>query len=104
MYLIVWEYQVKTVRAAEFERIYASDGPWAKLFQRQEGFLGTQLLRDIERPDRYLTVDRWTSSQEHEAFLHRWKREYAALDAQFERVTEKETLLGKWESVSPLTE
>jgi heme-degrading monooxygenase HmoA len=100
MYVIIWEYQVKAEYLTEFEEIYSISGLWAKLFRKAEGYQGTELLRDPNQPDRYITIDRWASSQAHESFLLRWKAEYAALDAQYEGLTETESLLGKWESIS----
>lgn len=104
MYLILWEYQVKAEHAAEFERIYSPDGPWVKLFRRSEGYLGTQLSHDPGHPHHYLTLDRWASSRDYEAFLTRWKSEYKNLDKECEGLTERETLLGRWELLSPETE
>ncbi len=99
MYVIIWEYQVKADRVANFEKIYSANGKWAELFRKDESFLGTELLRDENHPHRYITIDRWTSLQDYESFLSRWKTEYAILDAQCGMLTEQETLLGKWESI-----
>lgn len=99
MYVIIWEYQVRTDHIAEFEEIYSAVGAWARLFQKGKGYLGTELLSDDRHPHRYITVDRWISSGDYEAFLSHWKTEYAALDAQCEGLTQQETLLGKWESI-----
>ena len=101
MYVIIWEYQVKADRVAEFERVYSTDGAWAELFKKSEGFLETELFRDEKHPHRYITIDRWTSPRNYGAFLSQWKNEYAALDAQCEGLTRQETLVGKWESILP---
>lgn len=103
MFIIVWEYRVKPTREADFERIYSEDGAWAELFQKGDGYLGTELLKDPSDPQHYLTLDRWTSTTDFESFLSTWKQEYAILDAQCEGLTEEETLLGKWESISVKT-
>ena len=100
MYVIIWEYQVKAERLTQFEEIYSAIGLWAKLFRKAEGYQGTELLRDLDQPHRYITIDRWNSSLHYESFLIRWKSEYAAIDAQCEGLTEKESFLGKWESIS----
>jgi heme-degrading monooxygenase HmoA len=100
MYVIIWEYQVKADSVVEFERIYASNGAWAELFRKEEGYLGTELLRDSTNPHRYITIDRWTSLGGYESFRSQWKSEYATLDLQCEDLTEREILLGKWESVT----
>jgi len=100
MYIIIWEYEVKPASLAEFENIYAPDGAWAKLFKKQAGYIGTELLRDENQPQRYLTIDQWATQEDYEAFRTKWKKEYEALDAQCEGLTERESLLGNWETVN----
>ena len=98
MYVIIWEYQVRAERVAEFEEFYSATGAWAKLFEKSKGYLGTELLSDEEHPSRYLTIDRWISSQEYASFLAEWKQDYATLDVQCEGLTEREILVGRWET------
>jgi heme-degrading monooxygenase HmoA len=100
MYVIIWEYRVTPEHLAKFEEIYASNGAWAQLFKKAPGYLGTELLHDPNDADRYLTIDRWESSQDYELFLLQWKAEYAILDAQCAWLTEQETLLGTLESLT----
>ena len=38
--------------------------------------------------------------QEYRSFLLQWQNEYEALDAKCNRLTEQETLLGKWKSIT----
>lgn len=99
MYVIIWEYQVKAESSTEFEKIYGGDGAWAELFQKQIGYLGTELLHDPHSHQRYITIDRWVSSVEYESFLSQWKKEYQALDARCEDLTVQESMLGKWETI-----
>jgi heme-degrading monooxygenase HmoA len=98
MYVIIWEYQVKAEFTAQFEESYSASGVWSRLFQKSKGYLGTELLAHEESPNRYITIDRWASSQDYASFLSEWKLEYADLDAQCEGLTAEETLLGKWET------
>jgi len=100
MYVIIWEYQVKTDRTADFEQIYHSNGAWAELFIKSVGFLGTELVHDLNHAQRYITIDRWVSSRAYETFLAQWHDEYEVLDVYCKGLTEQEALLGKWESVS----
>jgi heme-degrading monooxygenase HmoA len=97
MYVIIWEYQVRADGMTVFRESYSPTGAWAKLFQKSKGYLGTELLSDEEHPHRFMTIDRWTSSQEYAAFHAEWKDEYAKLDAECEGLTEAEMLVGKWE-------
>ncbi len=100
MYVIMWEYEVRTDHIHEFEEIYRSNGVWAKLFQKASGYIGTELLRDEKNPHRYITIDRWDSAESYQAFHFQFKKDYEVLDAQCEGLTEHEILLGKWESVN----
>jgi heme-degrading monooxygenase HmoA len=100
MYVIIWEYMVKPEHVAEFEEVYIANGAWAQLFKKSPGYLGTELLHDPTSALRYITIDRWNSSQDYETFLLQWKSEYASLDAQYERLTEHESRWGKWESIT----
>ena len=85
---------------ADFETIYASNGAWAELFRKDEGYLGTKLLRDLNHAQRYITIDRWVSAKDYEAFCARHKEEYETLDSQCLALTKHEILLGKWEFVT----
>jgi heme-degrading monooxygenase HmoA len=94
MYLIIWEFWVKEGHEAEFEQVYGPDGAWVQLFRQGTGYLGTELLRDVEQPRRYLTLDRWRSRTDYEAFQDRWAEAYKELDGRCEGLTEHESLLG----------
>lgn len=96
---IVWEFHVKSEKAAEFERHYSGSGTWASLFQHGEGYHGTVLVRDSEKPGRYLTFDLWDSLAAFHEFKARFSEEYFAIDRQCEALTEKETCLGTFEVV-----
>jgi heme-degrading monooxygenase HmoA len=88
-------------REGEFERAYGPSGAWARLFGREEGYLGTELLlrRSEEGSREYLTLDRWVSRGAYEDFLARRGGEYRRLDRRMERLTEEETLLGAFEAL-----
>jgi heme-degrading monooxygenase HmoA len=100
MYTIIWEYRIRTERVDEFEQIYHPGGKWTELFKKGTGYLGSDLLCDPEDKQRYMTIDRWVSSEDYESFLSQWKKEYEALDLQCEGLTEEEALLGKWKAVT----
>ena len=76
----VWEYCVPPEHVREFEALYGPEGAWARLFGRDPAYLGTELLVDAEEPYRYLTIDRWRSRADFEAFREHWCAEYEALD------------------------
>ena len=94
MHVTIWEFRVKRGREAEFERAYGPTGEWARFFERAEGYLGTELLRDAKNRQRYVTIDRWISQATYEAFRRRWAGEYDAIDERCEALTEYEAPLG----------
>jgi len=99
MYIIIWEYRVKRGKQSEFESIYSPNGAWAKMFKKDAAYLGTSFIRDTKDSQHYLTIDRWSSKEAYENFLHHRETEYKALDAYCEALTEHEAPLGKWNSV-----
>jgi heme-degrading monooxygenase HmoA len=103
MYVIIWEYYVKPDYTAKFEKIYGERGIWVGLFERENSYLGTELLRDANDLRHYMTIDRWVSVLDYELFLSKWRKEYEKLDAECEALIEREFLLGKWESISDET-
>jgi len=98
-YLAVWEFRVKADSASTFERIYGPNGAWAQLFRRSPGYVATELIRDLEHPGRYLTLDRWTSREALQRFKQDNHSDYAALDKQCESLTEQENLIGAFDAV-----
>jgi heme-degrading monooxygenase HmoA len=98
LYLAVWEFQVRPESREEFELNYGPDGLWSKLFRHSAAYLGSELLRDVARAGRYLTIDRWTSREAFRQFKRQYAAEYAALDKGFERLTESEAFIGDFES------
>jgi heme-degrading monooxygenase HmoA len=71
---LVFSYEVKD--AAEFEGVYGQKGEWAKFFGQGRGYIGTELLRDVEAPGRYLVLDRWESADAYNAFVAAHRKEY----------------------------
>jgi len=71
---LVFSYEVRDT--TEFERVYGPDGDWAQFFRRGRGYVGTELLRDLESPGRYLVVDRWESAEAYNAFVSGHRDEY----------------------------
>jgi heme-degrading monooxygenase HmoA len=71
---LVFSYEVHD--AAEFERAYGQGGEWAEFFRQGRGYIGTELLRDIEAPGRYLVIDGWESADAYNAFVAERRVEY----------------------------
>lgn len=74
MLALVFSYEVRD--AAEFERAYGIDGEWAGFFGQGRGYIGTELLRDVEVAGRYLVVDRWESADAYNAFVAEHREAY----------------------------
>ncbi len=116
VYVIVWRYRVRRGAVRPFERIYGPRGDWARLFRKGRGYLGTQLLREVDAEascgeqrgegrlkDRplpasacYVTIDTWRSRAAFEAFHCRHHSEYQRMDALCESLTLHEEKLGAW--------
>lgn len=94
---VVWEFEVAEDKAQEFERAYDGEGEWVRLFRGGPGYQGTTLLRDSDKPRRYVTVDRWTTRAAYDAFRAAHKDEYAAIDARCVTLTTAERLIGYFE-------
>ena len=74
MITLVFSYEARN--PSEFEQVYGPEGEWAAFFRRGAGYIGTELLRDIETPGRYLVVDRWESAEAYNAFVAEHRAEY----------------------------
>jgi heme-degrading monooxygenase HmoA len=94
---IIWEYTVIRHSTLVFEQHYGPHGSWAMLFTKTDGYLGTRLLKDRERPTRYVTIDRWRDMESFERFKQQGKAEYSKLDAQMGTLTRSEELVGVFE-------
>lgn len=98
MYRIVWGFDVKPASVEAFESAYGPEGDWARFFRRAPGYGGTELLRDADTAGRYLTVDRWRSRVDFWRFREAFRAEYLALDARCAELTDREELVGDFET------
>ena len=74
MIALVFSYEVP--EPAEFERAYGPEGDWAAFFRDGRGYVGTELLHDVEQPGRYLVIDRWESRDAYNAFVEAHREDY----------------------------
>ena len=74
MIALVFVYDVSLPE--EFERVYGPDGEWAQFFRQGRGYVGTELLQDVEQGGRYVVVDRWESRDAYNTFVERHREEY----------------------------
>ena len=90
MWTTIWRFTVHPQRIEDFERHYASNGPWARLFARSPGFIGTELFRSTSEKGVYITMDTWESEAAFDAFKRVHKSEYDAVDRECESMTIRE--------------
>ncbi len=98
MFVILWEFEVKSGSEVEFEKKYGPDGVWAEFFRQDPAYGGTRLLRDTSGSRQYYTLDFWATRAAYEAFRERNREEYAKIDAKCEAMTARETRLGEFEA------
>ena len=84
---------------AEFERVYGPDGEWAAFFRDGRGYVGTELLRDVESPGRYLVIDRWASREDYQAFVEEHRQAYMRRVDETAFHYDQELRLGTFENV-----
>ena len=102
MHVIIWEFTVREEHIQEFIRAYNSNGDWAQLFKRADGYLGTELLRSSAEPNiflatdflHFLTIDRWESADCFDIFLKQFAAEYQTLDTKLEGYAQSEKKVG----------
>jgi heme-degrading monooxygenase HmoA len=86
--------------AESFEQAYGPEGEWAQFFRDARGYIGTELLRDVETPGRYVVIDRWESSDAYNAFLEAHGAEYMRRGDEMAFHYVQELRFGTFESVS----
>ena len=74
MVALVFRYEVRDPEA--FARVYGPSGEWAVFFRQGMGYIGTELLHDVDEPERYLVIDRWESVEDYNTFLSEHQAEY----------------------------
>ena len=99
MIALVFRYETRDPE--EFERVYGPDGDWAHFFRQGGGYIGTELLRDVDEPVRFLVIDRWESAEAYSSFLSEHRAEYLrrSEEAGFHYV--QELRFGTFETVWP---
>jgi len=98
-YVYIWEFIVAAEHTGAFERAYGPAGDWVQLFRRGAGYLRTELHRDREQPQRFVSIDYWESKEAWEAFRARFADEFEALDAKGAEWTTHEAEIGRFEPV-----
>ena len=82
-----------------FERVYGQKGEWVAFFRSGPGYVGTELLRDVEVPGRYLVVDRWESREAYNTFVEAHREAYMLRVDETAFCYDRELRLGTFENV-----
>jgi len=82
-----------------FEAAYGSNGAWAEFFRDAPGYVGTELLRDVEQAGRYVVVDRWESAEAYNRFVESHRKEYMRRVDETTLLYRQELRLGTFENV-----
>ncbi len=93
----LWEYVVRDDQVDEFRLIYGPRGKWVELFSQSNGYVRTELHRDINNPSRFLTIDYWASKEARDRFQEQFASEFTALDETCEALTVEERFVGDFE-------
>ena len=99
MYAIVWEFRVREGAENQFIAGYGPDGDWAQFFRRSPHFRETRLLRELSRPNAYMTLDVWDSRSACENFRQQNREVYLTLDRSSEAMTLREKHLGSFDEI-----
>lgn len=71
MIAIMWQFEVRKGREAEFEELYGADGEWTAMNRPTRSYLGSSFLRDQNRSSRYIVIEYWSEmivSEQHRAY------------------------------------
>lgn len=96
IFACIWQYEVKPDCVNQFEQVYCENGNWTKLFSKSEGYIRTELLRDSEIYNRYITIDYWDSEDSFNSFRVNYKTEYEILDKKCHDYTDSEIKIGNF--------
>jgi len=96
---LVFVYEVSEEDA--FRRVYGAGGDWETFFRGGRGYVGTELLRDVEQAGRFLVVDRWDSRDAYNAFVQDHREEYMRRVDETVFLYDHELRLGTFETVWP---
>jgi hypothetical protein len=97
--MVIWEFQVKVEMKKAFEAAYGPDGDWVHLFEQSAEFAGTELILDVVSPERYVTIDSWTSQKAYEQFRNQHAAEYKKIDVNCENFTVSEKEIGQFNRI-----
>lgn len=99
MFITIWKYKVKPGKKTEFEELYGNKGDWVKLFNKFPGYIKTDLIKNLNDNDMYLTMDYWLSKDAYDNFKLKSKEEFVLIDKKGEELTIEEEHSGEFTAV-----
>jgi quinol monooxygenase YgiN len=95
----IWDYEVRDNFIGQFKDAYGPDGEWAKLYKKCSGYIKTDLLQDLDNPNRFITIDCWQSHTALDSMIHIVAPEYEYLEKRCEAFTTSENHIGIFELI-----
>lgn len=95
-YTAIWEFLVDPAFEHGFVAAYRRNGTWAALMEQHDGYLGTELVRDLANPARFITIDHWKTEADWQEFRQRFSAQYEELDRQCAMMTVGEREIGRF--------
>jgi quinol monooxygenase YgiN len=71
MIAIMWRFDVKSGKEAEFETLYGAGGEWTALNRHTRSYLGSSFLRDQNQSSHYIVIEYWSEMlvyEEHRSY------------------------------------
>ncbi|GJM29058.1 MAG: hypothetical protein DHS20C17_16930 [Cyclobacteriaceae bacterium] len=98
VFVYIWEYLVKEDCLLDFKQYYDPEGEWVQLFRKGTGYIATELHQDVSNPRRFITIDYWKTIHYRDRFRYEFSKEFQTLDKLCEDFTEKEILIGDFDT------
>lgn len=97
MIAIVFRYDVRDPQ--DFAGVYGPNGEWAQFFRQGQGYIGTELLQDVDELDRFVVIDRWESAETYNTFVSEHQTEYLERSDESRLYFVQELRLGTFENI-----
>jgi quinol monooxygenase YgiN len=91
---LVWQFEVKPGKQAEFEAFYGADGAWTTLSRKSRSYLGSSFLRDLADTRRYLVAEYWSEMVVYEKHYSTFESELKILEREREDLVASTQPLG----------
>jgi len=90
-------------RRADFETVFGVEGIWPRLLYRADGYLLTEVWRELPEVAQYRVRDFWSWHRSFESFRARFQPEYERLESWLisDGLIEKERFLGAYYENAP---